>query len=706
MESNTINNFRQLLLSSKTNRDLVRSLAASGRWKDAEPDINRVRGFVARHLKRTAIRGAESLQGDTLDYQPVSFLVEGAVVRRSVGYVEVTFGTTSSLGSGFLISPQLFITNQHVIPNADAALGALITFDREIDEFGRPRPTTSFALDPNSFALFSAERDLDFALIAIGARQSGLATLAELGYCPLSDATDKHVLGMNTNIIQHPLGMRKVLSIRNNLLVARTDRTLLYETDTETGSSGSPVFNDNWDVIALHHYGERSNERIDDLGHPIPLNVNEGIRASAIYRELQARLTTLPPQWRPFLQNALSLGNASMTSSTDRTFGPPRQAKIRTADIGETETLTLVKEDDMTESLNSQTLDVVIPLRISISLDARGESATAAIPLRSIATPVLSRKSESIQIDIDYTNRDGYNPGFIPGVEIPIPMLTGQAAAALAPLRAGEANADEGELRYQHFSVKLNRSKKVAIFTATNIDGETYLNIDRGTGRVSDAAEGDRWFQDPRISASFYLDQSFYSEWSTYFDRGHLTRRADPTWGAIPEAERANADTFHFTNCSPQHFRFNQSAKYWQGVERYVLETGVLAPDSQRRICVFQGPLFDDAIDRMAGDTQIPSSFFKIVVWKSGDGLRAVGMVVDQGALLDEARHGLAQPQSVNFINVNHWRVAIAAIEQRAELDFGQIVRDADTIGQVGQPVVGREALQGRLITRMEDLLA
>lgn len=52
-----------------------------------------------------------------------------------------------------------------------------------------------------------------------------------------------------------------------------------------------------------------------------------------------------------------------------------------------------------------------------------------------------------------------------------------------------------------------------------------------------------------------------------YAGGGHLTRRNDPTWGTSDEAERANADTFHFANCTPQHLRFNETAKYWQGVD-------------------------------------------------------------------------------------------------------------------------------------------
>lgn len=708
MDSLTVSQFKRSVSASKSTRDEVRSLVARGRWRDAEPDVDRSKGFAARRASRGTGRGAESVQGDSLDYQPASFLVEGAAVRRAVAYVETTFGTTSSLGTGFLISPRLFLTNQHVIPDAAAALGALITFDRELDETGRPRATTSFTLDPDAFCLFSDEAELDFALVAIGPRQSGQATLAELGCCPISDAPNKHVLGMNTNIIQHPNGMRKLISIRNNLLVARTDRTLLYETDTETGSSGSPVFNDEWDLVALHHYGEPSIEHTDDQGRPIPTHVNEGIRASVIYAELDRRLASLPNGPRALLVEALELGRKAAAITTGPVLGPPRSPPtVFPAPAREKQPRSESKELSMPESRNAQTLEVVVPLRISISLGGIDGSMPLAQVPQSLGMPaqVLGRKAEAIRVDIDYSNRNGYQSNFIPGIDIALPTLTGSTVAALAPLRAGEPNAEQGELRYQNFSLKLNRSKKMAIFTATNIDGETYLSVDRTTGEVSGGAEGERWFEDPRVSASFFLDQTFYSEWSTYFDRGHLTRRTDPTWGTEIEAERANADTFHFSNCSPQHFRFNQSTRYWQGIERYVLETGVLAQNERRRLCVFQGPLFDDSIDRMAGDVQIPSSFFKVVCWKGAVGLKAVGMVVDQGALLDEPRRNLGQPQAVTAVNVNHWRVTIAAIEQRAGLDFGQTVRAADTISVGQQPMVGREALQGRLITRMEDLV-
>lgn len=52
-------------------------------------------------------------------------------------------------------------------------------------------------------------------------------------------------------------------------------------------------------------------------------------------------------------------------------------------------------------------------------------------------------------------------------------------------------------------------------------------------------------------------------------------------------------------------------------------------------------------------------------------------------------------------IKVNQWRVAIADIEKRNRLSFGDSVRNADTISIPGQPTVGEAQ---RLITEFDDI--
>lgn len=705
MDAQAVKDFRACVADTASERQRVRSLVACGQWREAEPDSERARAYALRQRNLGHPAGPESIIGDSEDFLRASFLAQGAAVARAVAYVEVNSDQSSELATGFLISPRLFLTNQHVIADAAAARGTRLTFLRELDARGVPRATTSYLLAPERLALFSPADQLDYALIALGERQSGTATVEELGFCPLSDQPDKHVIGMAANIIQHPSGWMKMISIRNNTVTARTEHTLLYETDTQQGSSGSPVFNDDWQLVALHHWGEPYRDA--GTGDQPLRKVNEGIRISALYRDLLARLPTLPPEARALLQEALSYQVASapgaLTVADNTASDMTQEISMNNSgkDIAlQTATLTIPLEVTVRVAGGAATVaQATTPAAANASLSANNATLQ---PPRRLSPPRPSAGAEALRIDPDYGNRSGYDAAFIPGAELPLPQPDAKLAGDIVPLLPTVAGAagDDGELKYEHFSIKLLKRRRMAAFTATNIDGTHYLAVDRGSGQVN-AAEGDAWFRDPRVAAGSVLEQDFYSAWSTYFDRGHLTRRSDPSWGSPEEAERANADTFHFTNCSPQHFRFNQSATYWQGLERYVLENGVLAASSKGRLCVFQGPVFNDQVDLWADEVQIPSAFFKIVVWKGKQGLKAVGLLADQSALLSESRHSLGTPRDLPSVDVNHWRVAIPELERMTGLDFGSKVRAADTIADGKQPQVGEARLR---ITAFEQI--
>lgn len=311
---------------------------------------------------------------------------------------------------------------------------------------------------------------------------------------------------------------------------------------------------------------------------------------------------------------------------------------------------------------------------------------------------MLKRLPEQAVLDTDYGDRNGYNARFVPGVKLDLARIAAPRKRVIAPLQESATGAAPGELRYQNFSVVMHKARRLALLTATNIDGARWLAIDRKTGQpAADQPEGDVWYNDSRINASYCVGQSFYSGWSHLFDRGHLTRREDPTLGEF--AARANADTFHFTNCTPQHWKFNESIQYWQGIERYVLEKGVFDSGRDKPLTVFQGPVFDDVNDMWADGVQVPSAFWKVVVWKGAAGLKAVALVADQTALFSLARRGSAPPPKDTPVNVVQWRASIPAIESKTGLDLAPL-RAHDTAGGA-LPVVGEALLP---ITRWEDI--
>lgn len=692
--------FAATVAASRGARQNVRAERAAG--EDPETDPARRAAFADRRAAAVVPerRGAEAIVG-TDDLQASWFLSGGAQVRRAIGFVQTIQGAKVTQGSGFLVSPRLFLTNQHVLENEDAARNARVTFDYEITERGQLSATTVFRLDPDRCAVFSPLDQLDYALIALGQRESGNATLEELGYLILSDRPDKHKIGMNVNIIEHPQGLPKMIAVRNNLLEFRTDTTLLYQTDTQEGSSGSPVLNDEWEVVALHHYGAPFVSHVDDQGRQIVENVNEGLRISAIYKDLGAKVPQISTSAGKLVLEALAY-DKTRAAPAGRRLSPPRPAP-------ESNVLSAAMNGGppMNPS-DPAALTLTVPLEISIRLGTSGMPVSAAVlaPPGDSVAPIpakrLVARSEAVVLDQDYTNREGYDPAFITGVRLPIPVPTGDVKMQVLAVDGDQG----GELKYTHYSIVLNEPKRMALLTATNIDGTSFRKVNRATGQVADASEGDRWFVDPRIAATAVLGQDFYSGWSDYFDRGHLTRREDTNWGKTDaESERGNADTFHFTNCSPQHFRFNESTQYWQGAERYVLENGTLQDGDANRLCVYQGPIFDDRRDRMADDVQIPSRFFKLIVWRGHDGqLKSVGLIVDQSALLDESRVKFGPPHDVARVNIQQFRVAVNEIERDTGLDFGNDIRDADTFELKAQPQVG-EAQAAILLRSQTDVL-
>lgn len=244
----------------------------------------------------------ERILGISKDLQAWSFLPRGARAARTVARISVSEnGRELPVGTGFLVSPRLLLTNHHVFPDVEAAHRAFVEFDAQVTIDNTPEPAKRFRLDPDTF--FVADQDLDFALVLVNADAAGRLAGETFGWNRLSVQLGKLVIGESVNIIGHPRGRLKEISIRENRLENRWDDFIHYRTDTEPGSSGSPVYNDQWEVTALHHSGVpktdsqgrilRRDDRVwqpGDGDDAIEWISNEGVRISVILKHL----ATLP----------------------------------------------------------------------------------------------------------------------------------------------------------------------------------------------------------------------------------------------------------------------------------------------------------------------------------------------------------------------------------------------------------------------------
>lgn len=209
----------------------------------------------------------------TEDFLAVGYLAAGVRAARAVGRVVIREdGQVAGFGTGSLVSPSLLLTNHHVLPSADVAEGSHVEFSFEDGVDGQPLTPVTVGLDPGRF--FIANEELDFALVAVGATTE---ELADFGFNRLREDEGDAAVGRFVTIVQHPRGEKKQIALRENRIVDVLDSFLHYEADTEPGSSGSPVFDDGWEVVALHHASVRAPDHTELGGF-----VNEGIRVSSL----------------------------------------------------------------------------------------------------------------------------------------------------------------------------------------------------------------------------------------------------------------------------------------------------------------------------------------------------------------------------------------------------------------------------------------
>ncbi len=338
---------------------------------------------VPPELFDTNVLGLERLMGRN-DLIDVMFLQRGAQAARPVGRISIRSPHGSGYGTGFLVSPRLLLTNHHVLGDAGEAATSYVEFDYQSGLDGLPLSPKAFTFDPNAFFLSSPADELDFTLVAVAPTGTHGEQLGAFGFLELIEQDGKVVLGELVDVIQHPNGEPKQLALRENQIVDRLERFLHYKTDTAPGSSGSPVFNDQWELVALHHSGV---PKVDAQGRYIAVDgtlwtaemgeerlawvANEGVRISRIIKAVRdAVLTGEAAQLRTELLAPGAAGAVAAPESAGPPAGPPPAAGVAAAAPGP-----------------GTRFDVPLVLDVAVTLGAAGVTAVSTPACRPAPAP-------------------------------------------------------------------------------------------------------------------------------------------------------------------------------------------------------------------------------------------------------------------------------------------------------------------------------
>ncbi|OUC11549.1 MAG: hypothetical protein B0A82_27085 [Alkalinema sp. CACIAM 70d] len=243
---------------------------------------------------------------------------------------EKIINTSVPFGTGFLVGKNYLLTNQHVISAPELVSEFTAYFLYERDSLGRSTFDTHQVVPyrfRSNFYYACQDPNLDYALLQLESlSQADMERLQlqspEAGdnflflQMPRSDHPERIRTGIShatlqtllseellkqlpaedlpgevVNIVQHPQGRPKEVVIYNNRVQQLYSQFLAYETDTEPGSSGSPLLNQNWELIGLHQgaclKAPPNNDEIESF---------VGIRASSIVHDLEKQLLSELPE--------------------------------------------------------------------------------------------------------------------------------------------------------------------------------------------------------------------------------------------------------------------------------------------------------------------------------------------------------------------------------------------------------------------------
>jgi len=233
-------------------------------------------------------------------------------IETQVCRIEIRSNRGTIYGTGFLLAPDVIITNYHVIEaviegeqgrttnrGTSAMPGdVILRFDyKRLADGTTLNPGTVYHLATENWLIDKSpmsqvdsvpepksslpELDqLDYALLRVNGTpgNDAVGNKAEPAAPPrkwIEVPTQVSTLHPNSAlfIVQHPQGDPLQLALETDAIIGvnANSTRVSYRTNTLPGSSGSPCFNSNWELIALHHSGDPN---FDPAHKPV---YNEGI---------------------------------------------------------------------------------------------------------------------------------------------------------------------------------------------------------------------------------------------------------------------------------------------------------------------------------------------------------------------------------------------------------------------------------------------
>lgn len=639
----------------------------------------------------------------------------------SIGRIELPGQTRLPYGgTGFVVGPGLLMTNRHVAELFASGLGdrnivfktgarAGIDFLRERD---RPTGPTLSIRD-----ILMIHPYWDMAIL----RVEGLAA----GHVPLElslqDARD--LTGREIFVVGYPaFDPRNPADVQNDLFrsqygvkrlqpgelqggfntgsFGKTVPAATHDCSTLGGNSGSAIIDvASGQVLALHFGG--SYQQRNYCVPTFAMSLDRRIIDAGV--NFQKTPTGGPNSWGDWWTRA-DAGAVEIAS-------PSRAATSQSAPAARDGAQGTANGSN-TAPLSGGSIEIEIPLRISISL---GQASLSAPTGKQGDERLISVSTETEAMvepdhDSDYASRRGYDPAFLdptgPGTAtspLTVPMPTAADPSVLATV-----GNDGNILDYQNFSIAMHRKRRLALICASNVTKEPRLRrpepgrdyTRRGLSGLG-PRDQERWFVDPRIDEGAQLPDVFFTKDRGSFDKGHLVRRDDVAWGeTYDDLRRANGDTYHVTNCSPQIASFNRSTSgeaNWGDLENVVLSDA-----ANERLCVLAGPVLDAADQTFVGvgddktvlRIKIPSRFWKVVVARVEEGLAAFGFVLEQDL----------SDTDVEFAVPSEFRPALASLEDigtTAGIVFAPALMAADqAFTSRGDEIVARSDVRRRRQSR------